>query len=71
MNIKRNPRCGRNFEYYSEDPYLSGIMAFNFVNGLKSKKVGACLKHYALNNSENYRYTSNSICDIRALRKLI
>ncbi len=69
MNIKRNPRCGRNFEYYSEDPYLSGIMASNFVNGLKSKKVGACLKHYALNNSENYRYTSNSICDIRALRE--
>lgn len=69
MNIKRNPRCGRNFEYYSEDPYLSGIMASNFVNGLKSKKVGACLKHYALNNSENYRYTSNSICDIRTLRE--
>ncbi len=70
MNIKRNPRCGRNFEYYSEDPYVSGYMASNFVNGLKSQNVGATLKHYALNNSENYRYNSDSICDVRALREV-
>lgn len=70
LNIKRDPRCGRNFEYYSEDPLLSGTLAGSFVNGVQSNNVAACIKHYALNNSENYRYMGDSICDVRAIREI-
>ena len=66
MNIKRDPRCGRNFEYYSEDPLLSGTMAGFYVNGVQSTNTAACLKHYALNNSENFRYNGSREVDLRA-----
>lgn len=69
-NVKRNPLCGRNFEYFSEDPYLSGKMSAAEIRGLKEKNVGACLKHFALNNSENYRYMGNSIADDRTIREI-
>ncbi len=70
VNIKRNPLCGRNFEYFSEDPYLSGECAINFVSGVQSKNVGVALKHFALNNSENYRAVSDSVCDERTMREI-
>ena len=66
LNIKRDPRCGRNFEYYSEDPVLSGTMAGSFISGVQSNNVAACMKHFALNNSENYRYMGSSEVDNRA-----
>ena len=70
MNIKRSPLCGRNFEYFSEDPLLSGEMAAGFVDGMQSKNVGACLKHFALNNQEKYRQSSSSNVDERTLREI-
>lgn len=70
LNIKRDPRCGRNFEYYSEDPLLSGSLAGHFTKGVQNNNVAACIKHYALNNSENYRYMGDSVCDIRAIREI-
>ena len=70
MNIKRSPLCGRNFEYFSEDPLLSGEMAAGFVDGMQSKNVGACLKHFALNNQEKYRQSSSSNADERSLREI-
>ena len=70
INIKRNPLCGRNFEYYSEDPYLSGHIASSFINGVQSQKVIACVKHYACNNLEKWRYTGDSIVDRRALNEI-
>ncbi|MFH0993564.1 MAG: glycoside hydrolase family 3 N-terminal domain-containing protein, partial [bacterium] len=70
VNIKRSPLCGRNFEYYSEDPHLSGEMGAAFVRGVEKKNVGACVKHYALNNQESYRMTSSSVCDRRAFREI-
>jgi len=70
VNIKRNPLCGRNFEYYSEDPLLAAEMAKGFVSGLQSQNVGACLKHYALNSQETYRLVSSSIADERAKHEL-
>ena len=70
MNIKRSPLCGRNFEYFSEDPLLSGEMAAGFANGLQSKNVGTCLKHFALNNQEKYRQSSSSNVDERTMREI-
>lgn len=70
MNIKRSPLCGRNFEYYSEDPVVSGEMGAAFVRGLQSKNVGACLKHFALNSQESYRMISDSVADERAFLEI-
>ena len=68
--IKRNPLCGRNFEYFSEDPYLSAKLGAAEVNGLQSKNIGVSVKHFALNNAENYRFIGNSVCDERAAREI-
>ncbi len=70
INIHRNPLCGRNFEYYSEDPFLSGKIASSFVKGIESKNIGACIKHFACNNNEKYRYIGDSIVDKRALHEI-
>ncbi len=70
INIKKNPLCGRNFEYFSEDPLLAGEMSKGVVDGLQKNGVGACVKHFALNNNENYRFMGNSICDERAMREI-
>ncbi|MGN1413415.1 MAG: glycoside hydrolase family 3 C-terminal domain-containing protein [Anaerovoracaceae bacterium] len=69
-NIKRNPLCGRNFEYFSEDPLLSGSMAGAEVEGVQSGGVGVSVKHFALNNSENYRFMGDSIADDRVIREI-
>ena len=69
-NIKRNPLCGRNFEYFSEDPYLSGKLAAGFIRGVEGQGVGTSLKHYAANSQELSRFTSDSIMDERTLREL-
>ncbi len=70
INIKRSPLCGRNFEYFSEDPYLTGIMGTEYVKGLQENNVGACVKHFAVNNQENRRRTINAVIDERALREI-
>lgn len=70
VNIKRNPLCGRNFEYLSEDPYLAGKMGTSYVNGVQSSGTGVSLKHYCCNNEEDYRFFSDSNVDERALREI-
>lgn len=70
INIKRNPLCGRNFEYYSEDPYISGELASGFIDGVQSRGVGTSLKHYAANNQESHRMTIDTLVDERTLREI-
>ena len=69
-NLKRNPLCGRNFEYFSEDPYLSGKMAAGFIRGVEKNGIGTSLKHFAANSQELSRFTSDSLLDDRTLREL-
>ena len=70
INIKRTPLCGRNFEYFSEDPYLTGVLASEYVKGLQTNGVGACVKHFAANNQEDNRYGTNAHVGERALREI-
>jgi beta-glucosidase len=70
VNIRRSPLCGRNFEYFSEDPYLTGEIAKSHINGVQSQGVGTSLKHYAVNNQEYRRMTIDAIVDERALREI-
>ncbi len=69
-NIKRSPLCGRNFEYLSEDPYLTGELAASYIDGVQSQNVGVSLKHFAVNNQEYHRMSSDSVVDERTLREI-
>ncbi len=70
VNIKRSPLCGRNFEYYTEDPYLAGELATSYILAMQECGVGTSLKHFACNNQETHRMTSNSMVDEKALHEI-
>jgi beta-glucosidase len=70
LNIKRNPLCGRNFEYFSEDPYLAGKLAASMIRGIEGMGVTACAKHFAVNSQEHLRMSMDELVDERALREL-
>ena len=70
VNIKRSPLCGRNFEYYSEDPHLAGELAAGYIRAMQDKGIGTSLKHFAGNSQETHRMTSNSMIDERALHEI-
>lgn len=70
VNIKRNPRCGRNFEYLSEDPLISAEMGKAFVLAVQEKGIGTSVKHFAVNNNEDYRFMGDAVVDERALREI-
>ncbi|MCH5153361.1 MAG: glycoside hydrolase family 3 C-terminal domain-containing protein [Clostridiales bacterium] len=70
LNIKRSPLCGRNFEYFSEDPYLAGELGASYVSAMQAKGVGCSLKHFAVNSQETRRMTMDAIVDERALREI-
>ena len=70
INIKRSPLCGRNFEYMSEDPYLAGEMATSLIQGTQSKNIGTSVKHFAANDQEHRRMSSDSVIDERTLREI-
>ena len=69
-NMKRNPLCGRNFEYFAEDPYLAGKMAASYIRGIQSNGISACVKHFACNDQEENRMTLDSVLDERTLREI-
>ncbi len=70
VNIKRSPLCGRNFEYFSEDPYLAAEMAVGLIEGVQSRGIGTSVKHFAANNQEHRRMSSNSVVDERTMREI-
>lgn len=70
VNMKRSPLCGRNFEYYSEDPYLAGELAASYIQGLQSRGIAACVKHFAANNQETCRTSGTSQVDERTLHEI-
>ncbi len=70
LNMKRSPLCGRNFEYFAEDPYLAGKMAASYIRGIQSQGVAACPKHFAVNSQELRRMAMNAVLDERTLREI-